>query len=56
MANPAQRDTQESRRNGSGVPEWAFVLAVEQGFQLPLKIIGATTLLFRCFERIHGRP
>ena len=48
-------DAQEGRRNGGGILAWAFVLAVEQNFQLLLQITGST-VLFRRFECIHGWP
>src|SRR6266568_2312035 len=47
-------DTQEGRGNGGGVLVRAFVLAVEQNFELLLQIVGFS-VLFRSFERIHGR-
>src|SRR5438876_12177340 len=49
------RDAQEGRGNGGGVLVRAFVLAVEQNFELLLQIAGFT-VLFRSFECIHGRP
>ena len=48
------RDPQEGRRNGGGSLACALVLAIEQNFQLLLQIAG-TAVLFRGFERVHGR-
>ena len=48
-------DTQEDRGNGGGVHARAFVLAVEQNFQLFLQVAGFA-VLFRSFECIHRRP
>src|SRR6476661_8692444 len=46
---------QEGRGNGSGVLARAFVLAVEQNFQLLLQIAGLA-VLFCSFECVHGWP
>src|SRR5262245_3462308 len=46
---------QEGCRNGGAIPVLALVLAVEQFFQLFLQISGST-VPFRRFESIHGRP
>src|SRR5262249_19188490 len=59
-AAPAQRlvagdsNTQKRGRYRSGVLARAFVLAIEQNFQLFLEITGAV-VLFRGFKGIHGR-
>jgi hypothetical protein len=47
------RNSQERRRNGGSVVIRAFILAVEQIFQLRQQITGPP-ILFRSFERIHG--
>jgi hypothetical protein len=48
-------DTQEGRGDGGGIHARAFVLAVEQNFQLHLQV-GGFAVLFRGFECVHGRP
>ncbi len=48
-------DTQEGCGNGGGVLAGAFVLAVEQSFELLLQVAGFA-VLFRSFECIHGWP
>src|SRR6266851_1294004 len=47
-------DTQEGRGNRGGIHARAFVLAVEQTFELFLQVAGFA-VLFRSFECIHGR-
>src|SRR5262245_52220652 len=47
------RHAQEGRRDGGGV--FASVLALEEDLELLLQV-GSSTVLFRGFERIHGRP
>lgn len=47
-------NAQEVRRNRGGILARAFVLAVEENFQLFLKIT-SSTVLFGRFEGVHGR-
>src|SRR5712671_2602678 len=54
LLNPGG-DPQEGRGNRGGVLAGAFVLAVEQHFQLLLQVADLA-VLFRGFEGIHGRP
>src|SRR5260370_21980230 len=46
---------QEGRGNGGDALVWAFVLPIEQSFELALQIT-SSTVLFRSFESIHGWP
>jgi hypothetical protein len=55
VVSECNRNAQEGCRNGGGIPTRAFVLAVEQFFQLLLQII-CPAVLFCGFECIHGRP
>src|SRR6266581_13296 len=55
ISSKRDRNPQESCRNGSGIPARAFVLAVEQLFQLFLQV-SRSAVLFCGFECIHGWP
>src|SRR5260370_7971776 len=54
-SNDCNGNPQEGRGNGGDALVWAFVLPIEQSFELALQIT-SSTVLFRSVESIPGWP